>query len=91
MSLGNVRPGGRYIVVDDASGMLVSAVLERLGGSFPTRTTNTAFPEIGNRSWAINHNLRCGLATCISRHDTDEFSKRDDRKRLIIAQLGNSG
>jgi len=32
MNLGNVRPGGRYIAVDDASGMLVSALLERLGG-----------------------------------------------------------
>jgi Gcd10p family len=32
MNLGNVRPGGRYIVVDDASGIVVSAVLERLGG-----------------------------------------------------------
>jgi tRNA (adenine58-N1)-methyltransferase non-catalytic subunit len=36
MNLGNVRPGGRYIVVDDASGMVVSAVLERLGGPFLT-------------------------------------------------------
>jgi len=33
MNLGNVRPGGRYVVVDDASGMVVSAVLERLGGN----------------------------------------------------------
>ncbi|KAI0274789.1 Gcd10p-domain-containing protein [Gloeopeniophorella convolvens] len=33
LNLGNVRPGGRYIAVDDASGMVVSAVLERLGGS----------------------------------------------------------
>ena len=35
MNLGNVRPGGRYIVIDDASGIVVSAVLERLGGEFP--------------------------------------------------------
>jgi tRNA (adenine-N(1)-)-methyltransferase non-catalytic subunit len=34
MNLGNVRPGGRYIVVDEASGMVVSALLERLGGQF---------------------------------------------------------
>ncbi|KAI8990630.1 Gcd10p-domain-containing protein [Trametes punicea] len=32
MSLANVRPGGRYIAVDDASGVVVSAILERLGG-----------------------------------------------------------
>ncbi|KAI0307945.1 Gcd10p-domain-containing protein [Multifurca ochricompacta] len=33
MNFGSVRPGGRYITVDDASGILVSAVLERLGGT----------------------------------------------------------
>ncbi|KAG1885547.1 Gcd10p-domain-containing protein [Suillus subluteus] len=32
LNLANVRPGGRYIAVDDASGLLVSAILERLGG-----------------------------------------------------------
>lgn len=31
LSLANVRPGGRYIVVDDASGLLVSSVLDRIG------------------------------------------------------------
>ncbi|KAF9454191.1 Gcd10p-domain-containing protein [Macrolepiota fuliginosa MF-IS2] len=32
LNLGGVRPGGRYIVVDDASGVVVSAMLERMGG-----------------------------------------------------------
>lgn len=32
LNLANVRPGGRYLVVDDASGLLISAVLERVGG-----------------------------------------------------------
>ncbi|KIY50409.1 Gcd10p-domain-containing protein [Fistulina hepatica ATCC 64428] len=32
VNMASIRPGGRYIVVDDASGMLVCAVLERLGG-----------------------------------------------------------
>lgn len=32
MHLANVRPGGRYLAVDDASGMVVSAILERMGG-----------------------------------------------------------
>ncbi|KAI5120856.1 hypothetical protein M0805_007043 [Coniferiporia weirii] len=32
MNLASIRPGGRYIVVDDASGLLVSAIIERLGG-----------------------------------------------------------
>ncbi|KAH7886059.1 Gcd10p-domain-containing protein [Phlebopus sp. FC_14] len=31
LNMANVRPGGRYIVVDEASGLLVSAVLDRLG------------------------------------------------------------
>jgi tRNA (adenine58-N1)-methyltransferase non-catalytic subunit len=34
MNLGNVKPGGRYLAVDDVSGLLVSAVLERLGGKY---------------------------------------------------------
>jgi tRNA (adenine-N(1)-)-methyltransferase non-catalytic subunit len=32
MNMANIRPGGRYLAVDDASGMVVSAVLERMGG-----------------------------------------------------------
>ncbi|KAG9314112.1 Gcd10p-domain-containing protein [Chiua virens] len=31
LNLANVRPGGRYIIVDDASGLIVSAVLGRIG------------------------------------------------------------
>jgi len=38
LNLGNVRPGGRYIAVDEASGVVVSALLERLGGQFLIRT-----------------------------------------------------
>ena len=32
LNLANVRPGGKYIAVDDASGVLVSGILDRLGG-----------------------------------------------------------
>ncbi|KAF7972594.1 hypothetical protein HWV62_17398 [Athelia sp. TMB] len=32
LNLANIRPGGRYIAVDDASGMVVSGILERMGG-----------------------------------------------------------
>lgn len=32
MSLANVQPGGRYLVVDDLSGLIVAAMLERMGG-----------------------------------------------------------
>ncbi|KDQ15589.1 hypothetical protein BOTBODRAFT_624451 [Botryobasidium botryosum FD-172 SS1] len=33
LNLANIRPGGRYLVVDDASGLLVAGILERLGGA----------------------------------------------------------
>jgi tRNA (adenine-N(1)-)-methyltransferase non-catalytic subunit len=33
LNLGNIRPGGKYLAVDDASGMLVAGILERMGGS----------------------------------------------------------
>ncbi|EAU92549.2 eukaryotic translation initiation factor 3 62 kDa subunit [Coprinopsis cinerea okayama7 len=32
LNLANVRPGGRYLVVDDASGLIAAGVLTRLGG-----------------------------------------------------------
>lgn len=32
MSTANARPGGKYLVVDDVSGVLVAALLERMGG-----------------------------------------------------------
>ncbi|KAI0720061.1 Gcd10p-domain-containing protein [Cerioporus squamosus] len=33
LNLANVRPGGRYLAVDDASGVVVSGILDRLGGN----------------------------------------------------------
>lgn len=32
LHLGNIRPGGKYLAVDDASGLLVAGILERMGG-----------------------------------------------------------
>ncbi|KAJ7597462.1 Gcd10p family-domain-containing protein [Mycena floridula] len=32
LNLANIRPGGRYLAVDDASGLVVSGILERMGG-----------------------------------------------------------
>ena len=32
LNFAGVKPGGRYLVVDEASGLLVAAVLDRLGG-----------------------------------------------------------
>lgn len=31
LTASNVRPGGRYLVVDDTGGLIVAAVLERMG------------------------------------------------------------
>ena len=35
--MAGVRPGGRYLAVEEASGLVVSAILDRLGGSFSVR------------------------------------------------------
>lgn len=32
LNLANIRPGGKYLAVDDASGVIVAGILERLGG-----------------------------------------------------------
>ncbi|KAF7347586.1 tRNA (Adenine(58)-N(1))-methyltransferase non-catalytic subunit TRM6 [Mycena venus] len=32
LNMANIRPGGRYLAVDDASGLIVSGILERMGG-----------------------------------------------------------
>ena len=32
LTLANVQPGGRYIVVEDTGGMLISSIFERMGG-----------------------------------------------------------
>lgn len=39
LSMGNVHPGGKYLVVDDASGIVVTAVIERLGGNHAGHTS----------------------------------------------------
>ncbi|KAJ6520121.1 Gcd10p-domain-containing protein [Mycena sanguinolenta] len=32
LNMANIRPGGRYLAVDDASGLVVSGILDRMGG-----------------------------------------------------------
>ena len=32
LTLGNIQQGGRYLVVEETSGLLTAAILERLGG-----------------------------------------------------------
>ena len=33
LAMANIQPGGRYLAVDDASGLVVAAILERMGGN----------------------------------------------------------
>ncbi|KAF7303222.1 hypothetical protein MKEN_01286000 [Mycena kentingensis (nom. inval.)] len=33
LNMANIRPGGRFLAVDDASGLIVSGIIERMGGS----------------------------------------------------------
>lgn len=42
LTFGSVRPGGRYLVVDGVSGLLVGSVLERLGGDGTVVAINDA-------------------------------------------------
>lgn len=34
LNVGNIRPGGRYLAVDDASGIVIAGILDRLGGGY---------------------------------------------------------
>ena len=33
LNMANIRPGGKYLAVDEASGIVVAGILERLGGT----------------------------------------------------------
>ena len=41
LNLGNIRQGGKYLAVDDASGILIAGILERMGGSTFTHALGT--------------------------------------------------
>lgn len=41
LNLAGIRPGGRYLAVDDASGIIVAGILDRLGGKC---ISNKSFP-----------------------------------------------
>ncbi|KAF7337502.1 hypothetical protein MSAN_02223200 [Mycena sanguinolenta] len=43
LNMANIRPGGRYLAVDDASGLIVSGILERMGGKAAALLTWTYF------------------------------------------------
>ncbi|KAF8634897.1 hypothetical protein AX15_000645 [Amanita polypyramis BW_CC] len=56
LNLANVRPGGRYIAIDDASGLIVAGILERLGGEGRLLTicdtdSPPAYPVLSNMNF----------------------------------------
>ena len=34
LNMANIRPGGKYLAVDEASGIVVAGILERLEGTY---------------------------------------------------------
>jgi len=56
LNLANIRPGGRYLAVDDASGMVVAGILERMGGEGRLLTicdtdSPPAYPVVANMNF----------------------------------------
>ncbi|KAJ3929551.1 MAG: Gcd10p-domain-containing protein [Lentinula lateritia] len=56
LAMANVLPGGRYLAVDDASGLVAAAILERMGGSGTLLTvcdtdSPPAYPVVANMNF----------------------------------------
>ncbi|KAG8907198.1 tRNA (adenine(58)-N(1))-methyltransferase non-catalytic subunit trm6 [Tulasnella sp. 417] len=75
MSFGNIRPGARVLVVDDTGGLLVAAVLERLGGEGRLLTiTDSESPPTYHVVEQLNLNTTeaAGIMTYLSWAEIDE-------------------
>jgi tRNA (adenine-N(1)-)-methyltransferase non-catalytic subunit len=46
LNLANIYPGGKYLIIDDASGLIASAILERLGGGPASHITRPCPSDI---------------------------------------------
>lgn len=57
LNLANIRPGGRYLAVDDASGIVVAGILERLGGTSSSASCIALAWRPVDRQWPIDHNM----------------------------------
>ncbi|PPQ67924.1 hypothetical protein CVT25_000336 [Psilocybe cyanescens] len=56
LNMANIRPGGRHLAVDDASGLLVAGILERMGGEGKLITichtdSPPAYPVVGQMNF----------------------------------------
>lgn len=99
LNLANIRPGGRYLVVDDASGLVVSGVLHRMGGQGRVLTicdveTPPAYPVMIQMNFPPEFkSIMASLnwATCqedytpiISTWDVEEDQIRSDKQRIRV-------
>ena len=58
LNLANIHPGGRYLAVDDASGIVVAGILERLGGTYFSVFYITQLQtRVSLREWPADHNM----------------------------------
>ncbi|KAG5219478.1 tRNA (adenine(58)-N(1))-methyltransferase non-catalytic [Salix suchowensis] len=99
LNLANIRPGGRYLVVDDASGLVVSGVLHRMGGQGRVLTicdveTPPAYPVMTQMNFPQEFkSIMASLnwATCqedytpiISTWDVEEDQIRSEKQRIRV-------
>jgi hypothetical protein len=87
LTLGNIHPGGRYLVVDDASGILISSVLDRLGGKFILFACNYTNSSI-IRKWTNPSTVRCGVAASLPFHAIFELSDIHHGRGIRCVELG---
>lgn len=83
MSHANIHAGGKYLVVDDVGGLIVGAILERLGGSGVVvalhQTVQSNYEIVKNMNFTPMH-LSC-LYTC-------QYSQMD---REVDSDQGKDG
>jgi hypothetical protein len=90
LNLANIRPGGRYIAVDDASGLIVSGILEKMGGmEARTEIALCIRSPVSLRGRSFNHNLRHRFTPCVSGHGEYEFQRRHHLSRFGVTELGD--
>lgn len=90
LNLASVRPGGKYIVVDDASGVVVSAVLDRLGGKMNIGMSFTR-AHSPQRTGTSYHDMRRGFSTRVPGYGPDELPKRSRGTDYVVSELGDCG
>jgi hypothetical protein len=88
LHLSDVQPGRRYLAVDDVSGLLVAAILDRLNGM-------QKMPDFGHvlisdgRGWTFANHRRYKWDTSIPGLSADEHPTRPNEHRSCFVELGN--